>query len=78
MTEVQLSLDFACCACSGNVNVTLKCAGKGLAGGAHAVAAASVPCPECCAVNQILFEPCGTVRAVRPLRAWGLPEPSLN
>ena len=38
MIELQVELDFACCNCGAEVSVTLKCAGKGLTGGAHAVA----------------------------------------
>jgi hypothetical protein len=79
MIEVQVELDFACCICSGFVSVTLKCAGKGLTGGAHKVAAVKVPCPNCNNVNHVCFEPCGTVRSVEPCKATsGIPEPSLN
>ena len=35
MIELQVELDFACCNCGSDVSVTLKCAGKGLAGGPH-------------------------------------------
>jgi len=79
MTEMLVDLDFACCKCGESVGVTLKCEGKGLLGGAHSVAAVKVPCPTCCNVNELYFEPSGAVRAVRPSRPlWGLPEPSLN
>ena len=79
MIELQVDLDFACCNCGAEVSVTLKCAGKGLTGGAHAVAQVKVPCPSCCGVNHLYFEPSGTVHAVRPCKAAGrVPEPSLN
>jgi len=79
MIEMLVDLDFACCNCGAFVGVKLKCAGKGLKGGGHTVAAVKVPCPTCCSVNELCFEPSGTVRAVRPCRApRGLPEPSLN
>jgi hypothetical protein len=79
MTEVKVVLDFACCHCERPVGVTLLCAGKGLAAGARTVAAARVPCPYCGQVNEVLFEPSGTVRDVRPYRGSRLRlEPSLN
>jgi hypothetical protein len=79
MMELNLSLDFACCACGQSVNVTLKCEGRGLAAGARAVATVNVPCPACCTVNQLYFEPSGTVRAVAPYEGHpGRPQPSVN
>jgi hypothetical protein len=79
MIEMQVELDFACSCCGAWLNVKLKCAGKGLAGGGHSVAAVDLPCPNCENVNQLCFEPSGTVRAVRPSRHQrGLPVPSLN
>jgi hypothetical protein len=78
MLEVKVTLDFVCCSCGHTVNVLLKCAGKGLAAGARAVAAVRVRCPTCQSSNQLLFEPCGIVRAVAPCPAQHVPEPSLN
>jgi len=79
MLELRLTLDFACCNCERPVSVTVKCAGKGLAGGARTVAAVNVPCPNCGNVNQLYFEPSGTVRDVVPYRApRQLLEPSMN
>jgi hypothetical protein len=79
MIEVQVNLDFVCYSCGCNVNVTLKCAGKGLAGGAHQLATVKVPCPTCCNINQLVFEPSGTLHAVRPCEAARrIPEPSMN
>lgn len=79
MIELKLILDFACCACEQPVSVTVQCAGKGLAKGCRAVAAVNIPCPTCGAINQLYFEPNGTVRDVVPYPASFLvPEPSLN
>jgi hypothetical protein len=79
MLELQVNLDFACCNCQGPVGVTVKCAGKGLSAASRAVAAVNVPCPACGSVNQLYFEPNGTVRAVAPYTGpHALPEPSLN
>jgi hypothetical protein len=75
-----VSLDFACCGCTGPVCVTLRCEGSGLAGeAARSVAAVNIPCPTCGQVNQLLFEPRGRVRDVRPWPGLpAIPEPSLN
>jgi hypothetical protein len=75
-----VSLDFNCCNCSGPVYVTLRCEGPGLEGAAaRSVAAVRIPCPACGQVNELLFEPCGRVRDVRPWRNWpAIPTPSLN
>jgi hypothetical protein len=79
MIEMLVELDFECYCCGCCVSVKLKCAGKGLTGGAHTVAAVKVPCPTCNNVNQLYFEPSGIVRAVRPCRTvCGFLEPSLN
>ena len=56
------------CLCSEPVSVTVKCAGKGLAAKARrTVAAVNVPCPTCGSINQLYFEPSGTVHAVAPV-----------
>jgi hypothetical protein len=79
MTEVEVSLEFACCVCEQPVNVLVKCAGKGLAAGARTVAAVNVPCPGCGLVNQVSFEPNGRVCSVAPYTSpRPLPEPSIN
>ena len=79
MLELKVILDFACCICGQSVSVTVKCAGKGLTAGARTVAAVNVPCPDCHNVNQLYFEPSGTVRAVAPYRSHNYSlEPSLN
>jgi phage FluMu protein Com len=79
MMELKVDLDFVCCTCGCEMGVTLKCAGKGLAGGAHSVAAVKVPCPTCGSINQLYFEPSGTIHAVSPCQGpRQVPEPSVN
>src|SRR5262249_16690443 len=79
MLELQLTLDFSCCACDHLVNVTVKCTGKGLAAGGRTVAAVNVPCPTCGSVNRVYFEPSGTVRDVAPCHGnFQWLEPSIN
>jgi phage FluMu protein Com len=79
MPELQVVLDFACSVCDEPMSVTVRCEGKGLAVGARTVASVKVPCPSCGNINQLYFEPNGTVRGVcsctgpRPL-----PQPSVN
>jgi hypothetical protein len=75
-----VTLDFACCGCGGPVCVTLRCEGSGLSGAAaRSVAAVNVPCPDCGQVNQLLFEPRGRVRDVRPWPGLpAIPVPSRN
>jgi hypothetical protein len=68
MLELKVTLEFACCRCDHSVSVTVRCQGKGLADGDGAVAEVNVPCPACGIVNQLYFEPNGTVRAVASYR----------
>jgi hypothetical protein len=80
MTELQVTLDFACCDCDEPVSVTVLCQGKGPGplpfGG---VAAVKVPCPTCGEINQVFFEPNGTLRCVRPVnQRLAMPVPSIN
>jgi hypothetical protein len=76
MMELLVTLEFACCTCEQSVRVTVKCAGKKLPAG---VASVAVPCPSCGHVNQLSFEPNGTVRSVEPYTTpWPVPQPSLN
>jgi hypothetical protein len=60
------------------MGVTLKCAGKGLGGMAHEIATVKVPCPHCSGINELYFEPSGTIHAVTPCGSRRVPEPSLN
>ena len=79
MNQVDVTLDFACCVCEHPVSVTVNCAGEGLDAEEPPVAAVHVPCPNCGHVNQLSFEPNGTVRDVVPFRTlYRLPEPSRN
>jgi hypothetical protein len=84
MTDSQVTLDFRCCGCEELVSVTVLCRAKadggqpsgGFVGG---VAAVNVPCPTCGEVNQVFFEPDGTLRCVRIYRQrLTLPVPSVN
>lgn len=78
MLELEVILDFSCCICCHSMGVTLHCAGKGLAAGRKARAAATIPCPACGSVNRVVFAPDGTLHHVMPFESSGLPEPSLN
>jgi hypothetical protein len=80
MNDVRVTLDFDCCHCAGPVSVTVECSGEGLPeGDARLVASVPVPCPDCKRINQLYFDPAGTVHAVEPYRPpQRLPEPSLN
>lgn len=76
--ERTLSLSFSCCGCDSNIDVKLKCTGPRL-NDPDLVAAVNVICPTCGATIQLLFEPRGVVREVRPFRlGQPTPEPSLN
>ena len=78
MMELQVVLDFACYDCELSVSATVKCQGKGLLA-FRPVAAVKIPCPHCGFVNQLCFEPNGTIRAVMPYASpYLVPEPSLN
>ena len=79
MREVRLTLDFTCCHCGGPVTVTVACSGRGLETAERLVASVSIPCPDCQRINQLYFDPGGTVHAVEPYRPpQRMPEPSLN
>jgi hypothetical protein len=80
MMELNVTLEFACCACEQSVSVTVQCSGKGLLRQPEGtVAAVNVPCPMCGQVSQLFFEPSGRVRSVRPYTCVRLvPEPSVN
>ncbi|MFO0878294.1 MAG: hypothetical protein U0840_13185 [Gemmataceae bacterium] len=80
MMELNVTLDFACTLCQHAVIVTVQCSGKdlGLSGGQN-LAAVNIPCPTCGQLNQLFFEPNGTVRSVRPYACIRVvPEPSVN
>jgi hypothetical protein len=77
--EREVILDFACCSCKHSIGVTLKCSGKGLSASHAAVAAVDIPCPTCSSINELVFDPSGTVHMVRPQRRLlRIPMPSLN
>jgi hypothetical protein len=79
MNGVDVCLEFGCCRCGQPVIVNVRCSGPGLTT-SEALATVGVPCPDCGFVNQLDFEPDGTVRSVAP-RPWApypLPAPSAN
>jgi hypothetical protein len=80
MMELNLTLDFACCSCEHPLSVTVRCRGKGLLRkGDEALASVNVPCPNCGELNELIFEPSGEVRSVRPFACFrAVPEPSVN
>jgi len=80
MTELHVTLGFACHNCEESITVTVLCQGKGQG---HAefrgVAAVNVPCPTCGEVNQVFFEQNGTLRRVQAIRQrLVMPVPSIN
>ena len=77
MTELHLTLEFACCDCERAVTVTLRCSGEGLDREAR-TATVNVPCPTCGQVNQLDFESNGTVRSVRLYCRRPVPTFSIN
>ena len=77
MTELHVTLDFACCDCEQAVTVTVRCTGDGLTR-RDSTAAVNVPCPTCGQVNQVSFGPDGTVASVRLYCRRPVPTFSLN
>jgi len=80
MMKLNVTLEFACCACEQTVGVTVQCSGNGLRqDAAGTLATVNVPCPTCGQVNQLFFEPSGRVRSVRLYTCIRVvPEPSVN
>ena len=80
MQKLTATLEFVCCSCPQTVRVTVRCSGPDLGGrGSNPLASVKIPCPTCGQVNQLVFEPCGQVRSVRPYTCFRvIPEPSLN
>ena len=76
MTELNVTLEFACCDCEETMTVTVRCTGEGLA--REAAATVNVGCPMCGQINQLDFEPNGTVRSVRLYCRRPLPTFSSN
>jgi len=80
MKDLTATLEFACCCCEVKVRVTVQCSGPDLRWReGRPLVSVNVPCPTCGQVNQMVFEPGGQVRSVRPYTCFRvLPEPSLN
>jgi len=78
MTELEVSLDFACRACDGPVGVTVRCAGDALRLTTKVAAAVAVPCPNCGTVNDVTFDPDGAVHSVAARYPARNVEPSRN
>lgn len=80
MMEVNVTLEFTCGGCDQQVAVTVHCTGNNLdQSKGKALATVNVPCPTCGQVNQLYFEPNGTICSVRPYAYFRVvPEPSVN
>ena len=80
MQKLTSTLEFACQGCPQAVRVTVRCSGPDLGRmGGTTLASVRIPCPTCGQVNQLVFEPRGQVRSVRPYTSFRVvPEPSLN
>ena len=79
MLDLEVLLEFRCCACGSPIKVTLRCEGEGLAED-DAKALAKVPCPSCHRANQVIFEPESgrVIDVMREIRICRMPEFSLN
>lgn len=81
MLQLELVLEFSCCHCERQLEVTIRCEGEGLAE-QDAKAMFSVFCPHCTEKNHVIFTPqdgevydvSSEVEVVR----WLIPAPSLN
>jgi len=78
MTELLVSLDFACRVCRRPVQLVLKCEGAVLALTTKVLADVTVACPHCDMKIDVTFDPDGTVYDVARHVAARLPQPSLN
>jgi hypothetical protein len=80
MTELQVTVSFACCGCEEPISVTVVCQGKASDEQPFAgKVSVNVPCPTCSEINQLLFEPGGVLHSVRLFRQrMVLPVPSVN
>src|SRR5438067_841589 len=78
MLALELRLDFACCTCSHDVGVTLRCEGHGLAD--NPLTPITIPCPTCGSHNLIWFTPeDGRLHRVERERQYAcVPELSTN
>jgi hypothetical protein len=79
MFDYRVALEFDCCDCGQPVGLTVQCSRKGpVQDGEATTARVRVPCPTCGGINEVFFEPDGTVRCVRPHAGFRSPAPSVN
>jgi hypothetical protein len=80
MTQLELSLDFVCQECNGNIGISIQCSGRGLEEDCETMSAVRVPCPNCQCILEVYFRPLtGEYVDQVPLLVQGLrPMPSLN
>jgi hypothetical protein len=80
MTQLELSLEFACQACEGSVGITVQCRGRGLDQDSEAVARVRVPCPNCGCISAVSFRPAtGELLESTPIDLpWFAPLASIN
>ncbi|HEX4588482.1 MAG TPA: hypothetical protein VH120_01030 [Gemmataceae bacterium] len=77
MTAVEVCLDFACHACCGWIQMTVRCEGTLLALTTKVLARTIINCPSCGEKIDLTFDPEGMVYDVAPCNDM-LPQPSLN
>jgi hypothetical protein len=80
MLDLEVVLDFACCACGDPVGLTVKCTGKSLGVGKNEVAPVSIPCPGCQVINHVLFSPDdgNVIHVFAEKPRYMIPKPSYN
>jgi len=79
MLALKLFIEFDCCVCENYIGATLKCSGRGDGPVETTGAIATLNCPHCCQLNQVLFTLDGSVHEVAPeLIKQMVLEPSFN
>jgi hypothetical protein len=77
MTEVEVCLEFACRACGGSIELTVRCEGELLALTTKVLARTRIYCPNCGEKIDVTFDPDGVVYDVAACNDR-LRQPSLN